>query len=515
MNSTLDRVKQGFREGRHAQAIAECEALCRQEPSNLAARRLCAKMHALTGNYTRALELFRALRNPDREDGEILFNIGACEKELKRFDEAAATFATYTDKFPNDAGGWANLADCKFQLNEFDEGLRLARKAIGADPSLAPELARSRVQRGDSLQGEGRLLEAAADYKAALAIAPGDAATLKKATTCLLESNRGPEAIELCRDVLRADPDSLTAKLGAEWLLSQMVPIWHVPMMNEQERNGAFHAALQSAVSSQDTVLEIGTGSGLLAMMAARLGAKKVFTCEAVPLVADTATRIVERNGYADRVTVLAKPSQAVQLGQDLPGKADVLVHEIFSSELLGENVLSAIEDAKVRLLKPGGKILPAAASIMVALVTGEDLAKNLHVAESFGFDLSQFNAIQPRKRPLYREDLAPALMSEPVEAFRFDFLKQTSFPAEKKRIQVAVTQAGVCHGLIQWIRLDFGNGIVYENHPSARKPVSNWQHTIYAFEAPVRLEAGSRIAINAWHDRSRPWFERAAEPAR
>src|SRR6202000_1804194 len=101
------------------------------------------------------------------------------------------------------------------------------------------------------------------------------------------------------------------------------------------------------------------------------------------------------------------KPSTAVQVGQDLPARADVLVHEIFSSELLGEHVLPAIEDAKARLLRAGAQIVPAAASIMIALVGGEELARNLHVDKSFGFDLAEFNAIHPRKRPLYREDLA------------------------------------------------------------------------------------------------------------
>ena len=45
--------------------------------------------------------------------------------------------------------------------------------------------------------------------------------------------------LALCREVLRADPDNLTARLGAEWLLSQMVPLWHVPLMTEQVRKRA------------------------------------------------------------------------------------------------------------------------------------------------------------------------------------------------------------------------------------------------------------------------------------
>jgi predicted RNA methylase len=362
------------------------------------------------------------------------------------------------------------------------------------------------------MEREGRLDEAVADYRAALALVPGDGPTLRKATLCLLEANRGEEGVALCREMLRHDADNLTAKQGAEWLLTQMVPLWHIPMMNEHERNEAFHRGLQAAVTPATTVFEIGTGSGLVAMMAARLGAAHVVTCEAVPLIARTASRIVARNGLQDRVKVLAKPSHEVQIGGDeLPAKADLLVREIFSSELLGEHVLQAIEDAKARLLRSGGRILPSAASIMVALVGGDDLERNLFVGESFGFDLSEFNAIHPKRRPVYREDLAPVLLSAPHEAFRFDFQKRSTFPAERKRLTFTTTQDGRCAGLIQWIRIELGDGVVYENHPVQRRMVSNWQHTVYGMDTVRRVAPGDALVFDAWHDRARPWFELAA----
>ena len=355
----------------------------------------------------------------------------------------------------------------------------------------------------------GNLDAAAGEYAGAARLAPQDDALLKKATALLLQLDRAEEGIALCRDVLRADPHNITARLGAEWLLAQVVPLWHVPMVNEQERNQAYFDALKAAVPGRG-VLEIGTGSGLVAMMAAKLGAKQVVTCEAVPLVAQTAQAIVAANGLQDKVTVLAKPSYAVQVPQDLPEKADVLVHGIFSSELLGENVLPALEDAKARLLKPGGEILPGAASIMVALVGGDELGRELHVQESFGFDLRAFNAVNPRKRPIHREDLPRVLLGEAVEAFRFDFRAASSFAPERKRLQLRATAAGRCWGVIQWIRFEFGGGVAFENHPARQRPVANWQHTIYRFGEPLELAVGDTVDVDASHDRSRPWFDKA-----
>jgi hypothetical protein len=53
--------------------------------------------------------------------------------------------------------------------------------------------------------------------------------------------------------------------------------------------------------------------------------------------------------------------------------------------------------------------------------------------------------------------------------------------------------------------------GVFFENHPSKRRSVSNWQHTLYGFDAPLQAEVGTSVAINALHDRARPWFELAA----
>src|SRR5215208_1068620 len=564
MRRNIDGLKKKFREGRHAEAIAECEALCRQDPANHDIKRLCATMHALVQNYGRALEYLHQIRNPDKENADVLFNIGMCERELKNFENAAQYFQLYTERFPDHPDGWASLAECKFRSNDFREGIRLADRAIELDSSslaawtvrgncqksnrqfedalasyqkanqiqpavdsylnaglifveirkppeaidsfsraiaLAPNLAKLRVARGDTFDSVGKLQEALADYKAALTLNPADDETLKKASLCLLALGQGDQAIELCRDILRAHPDMVTAKIGADWLLSQLVPIWHVPMMNEPERNKAYYDGLRSLVAPDKVVFEIGTGSGLVAMMAAKLGARKVITCEAVGVIAGTARKIIERNHFQDQITVLAKPSHAVQLDEDLPAKADILVHEIFSSELLGEHVLSAIEDAKQRLLKPGGEVLPSAASIMIALVGGDELGKILHVGESFGFDLRDFNAIHPKRRSLYREDLAPLLMSDDTEAFRFDFRNESTFPAETKVIAMTTRTAGLCYGVIQWIRIELGEGVQYENHPSRRRPVSNWQHTIYGFDEPIYFQEASVVRVTAMHD--------------
>ena len=318
------------------------------------------------------------------EDADVLFNIATCERELKHFENAERYFKIYTDKFASHSHGWASLAECQFQLKAFNDGMRLSRPGdqarsffarrldgarqlpTGARANSTNALAsyrranqiqpnvecwlnagltlldidrvseaidclrprhRARAERrqpashpGQRVPQRGRLPEAVADYQAALTLAPGDGETLKKACLCLLAMRQGDQAIELCQGILRVQPDMLTATLVHEWVLNELVPIWHVPMMNEQERNKAYFRALESVVTPDKVVFEIGTGSGLLAMMAARLGATNGGDLRSRRTDRRRRRRrIVKRNNYQDRVTVLPKLSSAVQLGKDLP----------------------------------------------------------------------------------------------------------------------------------------------------------------------------------------------------
>ncbi len=136
MNPDIDALKQRFRQGQHAQAIAQCEALCLQHPARHEIKRLCATMQALVHNYGRALELLYQIRNPQAEDADILFNIGVCERELGDFEAGAQIFRLFTEKFADKPDGWASLAECMFQLQRFEEGIRLADRAIEIDPAM-------------------------------------------------------------------------------------------------------------------------------------------------------------------------------------------------------------------------------------------------------------------------------------------------------------------------------------------------------------------------------------------
>ena len=114
----------------------------------------------------------------------------------------------------------------------------------------------------------------------------------------------------------------------SNWARRQRVPEWLFTMAYDEKRNQAYQDALELFIKPGITVLEIGTGCGLFAMMAARAGAGHIYTCEQDPLRADIARNIIRQNGYADRITIIPKKSSEVHVGADLPEKADILLNE-------------------------------------------------------------------------------------------------------------------------------------------------------------------------------------------
>ena len=160
---------------------------------------------------------------------------------------------------------------------------------------------------------------------------------------------------------------------------AKLVAAWHVPMMNDDLRNKFYYSALKSAINNQSSILEIGTGSGLLSIMAANLNPREVNTCETNQLIADCAEEVIKENNLQNKINVIKKNSKDIKIGHDITRKADILVSEILSSEFLGEGVFQSIEDAKNRLLTENAKLIPEYGNIMIALFGGDEIGKNIY----------------------------------------------------------------------------------------------------------------------------------------
>ena len=462
------------------------------------------------GNLPIAESLYKQVLQATPNQPDALHLLGLIAKQKGDLKSAVQLMRKSLSFNPNYVEAYVNLGATLQEQGDLNEAADCYRKAL----ALRPNYAEVHSNLGVVLKAQENLHESAASFVRALELTPASAETFADLTfanlDALLKEMAAPdEALTYYRKVLEISPKLIAAQQGAHLALSRTVPEWHVPMMNEQIRNQAYYDALKAVVTDQSTVFEIGTGSGLLAMMAAKLGAKQVNTCESVPLIAETASQIIKDNQFENTINVISKKSVDIEICKDIPAQADILVSEIFSSELLGEHVLPSLEDAKSRLLKPKGKVIPAAGSIMIGLFTGDDIRRNLVVDDAFGFNLQHFNSVVSNKRMIARNDLNIELLSDGIEAFNFDFEGENSFPAQSKSLSITATRAGRCYGLVQWMRLDMTGDkkVMFENHPSQTSKVSNWQQCAYLFDSLIELEAGQIVLINAAHNRAVPWF--------
>ncbi|WP_010185522.1 50S ribosomal protein L11 methyltransferase, partial [Sphingomonas sp. PAMC 26605] len=294
------------------------------------------------------------------------------------------------------------------------------------------------------------------------------------------------------------EPDDVEVAARTQQLIGQSVPRWHFNMLGDTPRNDAFDAAIRRAVTPGTHVLDIGAGSGLLSMMAARAGAGRVVACEENPAIADVAERIVAANGYADRVRVVTGNSRDLDVEADLEGRADVIVSEIVSNELLAEGVLKTLADAATRLLAPGGQMIPAGGDVMIALGSWGG-AEDTRMGMIAGFDLSGFNALAQVPRNVMVGDATLTLHSDAAALLSFDFTGKAAREPHRSVVTL-IADGSPIGGIVQWIRLQLDDVTAYENRPGLEAK-SHWGAQYYPFDEPLELPAGTEVRVVGVHD--------------
>ncbi len=312
---------------------------------------------------------------------------------------------------------------------------------------------------------------------------------------------RAAEIAKAARNLAPEDPQvrALTGRA-----LAAGVPRWHHNILRDQARNSAYRAALEQVVQPGDRVLDIGAGSGLLSMIAARAGAAQVTACEVNTAVADAAVRTVAHNGFADRITIVPRYSTEVDVERDLGGRVDVIVQEIIAHDMLCEGVLPALADAVPRFLKPGGRVVPERAQVRVALAHWPH-AKARELANIEGFDLAPFETLARYPVEAASNDPSIALRSDAVDLFGWNLASGGPYGPGRNTAALTVRD-GEANGVIQWIHIDLIDGVTYENAP-APGPNSSWACLFYPFaRGPVPVGttmrvhgAHTQIAMRIW----------------
>ncbi|KAG7088874.1 hypothetical protein E1B28_012824 [Marasmius oreades] len=137
------------------------------------------------------------------------------------------------------------------------------------------------------------------------------------------------------------------------------------------------------------TVLDVGCGTGILSLFAARAGAKKVIAVDASD-IAEKAEKIVKANELSDIITVVRGRIEDVNLPDGIQ-KVDVILSEWMGYALLYESMLDSVLTARRRFLRPGGVMAPSQCRMMLGLCDASEIVKERLTFwnDVYGFDLS------------------------------------------------------------------------------------------------------------------------------
>ncbi|MEV6673331.1 methyltransferase domain-containing protein [Streptomyces sp. NPDC051162] len=130
---------------------------------------------------------------------------------------------------------------------------------------------------------------------------------------------------------------------------------FHDLMLGDDLRMEAFRAAVLEAVRPGATVLDLGTGTGILAQWALEAGARRVYGVELNAEVLRAARDRVAAAGHGDRF----RPVHGLSFDVELPERVDVVISEIMGNLADNEGFGAILADARRRFLVPGGTMLP------------------------------------------------------------------------------------------------------------------------------------------------------------
>jgi protein arginine N-methyltransferase 1 len=261
-------------------------------------------------------------------------------------------------------------------------------------------------------------------------------------------------------------------------------------MVADGIRTGCYARALREAVQPDSAVLDVGTGTGLLALLACRFGARHVYAIEPSDAIA-LAQEMARANGFGERITFIQGLSERVAL----PEPVDVIVSDVRGVLPLYQRSVASILDARRRMLTPGGVMIPRRDVLMVAPVDASNLYEK-H-ARPWASPPQDLNA-SPAKRYVLNtwhsgRATPEQLLAEPAQWGELDYATLES-PNLRGDAGWTTEHTGVLHGLSVWFDAELAPGVAYSNAPDRQELI--YGSAFFPLEEPVALDPGDRVEI-------------------
>ncbi|MCP3960669.1 MAG: methyltransferase domain-containing protein [bacterium] len=259
-------------------------------------------------------------------------------------------------------------------------------------------------------------------------------------------------------------------------------------MLAEPVRRQAYVDALEASVRPGCVVLEIGTGPGVFALLAARLGARKVYAVEPADSI-EVARQLAAVHGLANRIELVQGYSTELELLE----RVDVIVSDLRGVLPLAFRHLPSIIDARQRLLVPGGELVPRQDTLWACVVEAEKAWDDLTLGwrqECLGLDLDVPLGIVTNTwtKARFAEDQC---LVEPRCWATLDYrtIETTDAAAD---LAWELESPGRAHGLAVWFETTLSAAGGFSNAPGG--PELIYGQGFFPFPRPVDLEPGDLL---------------------
>lgn len=272
--------------------------------------------------------------------------------------------------------------------------------------------------------------------------------------------------------------------------------LWmHREMLRDEVRSSTYQMAIHKAVKPGDTVLDFGTGSGILAMFAAQAGARKVYAVERTEVTAIT-RELIAANNMQDRIEIIEEDMDAVQL----PGKVDVITSEWMGGFGVDENLYHYVIKARDRWLADGGRMVPAQVTAFIAPAYDENMHATLSFfrASPYGINLDPI-AVRTAKEVhnAMHHVKGKTLLAPPQILWHSDAYQDTAESAAgpwTAELSFTAAQSGIFTALTAWFSSVLHDSIMLTNAPDA--PPTHWGRTVMPLTEPLQVEPGMTIDV-------------------
>lgn len=269
----------------------------------------------------------------------------------------------------------------------------------------------------------------------------------------------------------------------------------HEEMLKDEVRTRTYMNAIMrnKHLFEGKVVLDVGCGTAILSMFAAKAGARMVIGIDAAAIL-DQAREIVKANGLSDRVVLIKGKVEEVELPVD---KVDIIISEWMGYFLLYESMLNTVLFARDKWLAPGGMILPDKAVLHVVAIEDEEYRREKidFWEDVYGFDMSPIKSLALLE-PLVDTVEGKAVVSNGATVLRLDLLTCSKEDASfKSDFQLTAKRNDYVHAIVGYFDCAFTQlhkPIAFSTSPGHK--YTHWKQTVFYLKEPLTICAGETL---------------------